>query len=190
VANLLPLLLIAGGAAYLMTAKKKKKKKVVKAEVKAGDIVASGEIDRTSIPKVGESPLPFHWRVRASAKRAGFAGVEYVGEVGQASPRDVAAGVKIWKEIGRADNPDDAQELAIAFIESQPGYEPELEVVDSGASENWEWRIVVENGRYKGQYKWGDRPWLGAVEADAVTDAFKKTLFEKAESDFQAQAGG
>jgi hypothetical protein len=182
----LPLLLAAGVGAVLLTKKKPaKKKKKVTPEAK-NNVVASGKVDRTSIPKRGELPFAYSWRVRKSNET-------YVAEAGRPSTiRETE--VRIWKAIGEADTVEDAKEMALAWIDKQPGFESEPEVVDSGAPGTkgvWEWRVITDPERgFIGQYRLPDGQWLNAVEGPEYNNPFKITLWEVAEKDWLSKQGG
>lgn len=171
----LPLLLAAGVGAVLLS----KKKPASKKSGSSSGIVASGKIERTSIPKgPSDSPLAYEWRVRKSSQI-------YLSEVGRPKTlRDPV--VKEWTGIGEADTVDDAKMMAIAWIGQQPGYEPDVEVVDSGIEGvsglgDFEWRVITDAARgHVGQYRLGEGPWFSAVEAFEYTQQLKMSLFDAA----------
>ncbi len=177
--NALPLLLAAGFGAVLLT-----KKKAGKAKGKGNGVVDSGKVERTSVPKSGESPLAYEWRVRRAN------GV-YAAEAGRPeSLRDPV--VKKWVHIGEADTVGDARVMVLAWIGQQVGYESEAEVVEAGVMSGggWQWRVITDPERgYIGQYKIGEGPWLNAVIAGVYDQAMKYKMFEIGEKAYIAAGG-
>jgi len=182
--SVLPLLLAAGAGAVLLSKKKPAAKKKT-APKNGNNVVASGKVDRTSIPKAGESPLAYEWRVRRSNGT-------YISETGRpATLRDPV--VKMWKAIGEADTVEDAKELALAWIDEQPGYESEAEIVDSGTQNSsvgqFEWRVITDPERgLIGQYRLPGGQWLGAVEGPEYTDQFRIAIFDVAMAELKRKA--
>lgn len=166
----LPLLVVAGGAAVLLS----KKKPTTSKKKGKGDILASGKVERTGIPKPGESPLAYEWRVRAASA--------YVAETGL--PESVRNPVvKKWAKVGEADTVEDAKMMALAWIDQQPGYEQDVEVVDSGEESleygKFKWRVITDPQRgFIGQYQIGNGQWYSAVEGAEYHDQFKNGLWE------------
>lgn len=174
----LPLLLAAGVGAVLLTRKKPAKKKKKEAEAKKG-VVASGSVDRTSIPAAGESPLAYQWRVRESDET-------YIAETGRPETLRDPDTIKKWTAIGEADTVEDAKDMALAWISEQSGYESEVEVVDSGTKNEWEWRVITDPERgFIGQYRLAGGQWLGAVEGPEYTEQFKHAVWAAAIKDWE-----
>lgn len=178
----LPLLLAVGAGAVLLS---KKKPAAKKKKAGGNNIVSSGKVERTSIPSgPSDNPLAYEWRVRKPNET-------YLAEAGRPeSLRDPV--VKMWKSIGEADTVEDAEDMALAWIEQQPGYEQEAEVVDSGSMSEggWQWRVITDPQRgYIGQYKIGEGQWLSALEAIAYDDAFRIQLLGMGEKAYMAQGG-
>jgi hypothetical protein len=182
-ANAFPLLLAAGMGAVLLSKKKPTSKK------KGGSssrIVDSGKVERTSIPKsASDNPLAYEWRVRSTSDG-------YVAEVGRPETlRDLV--VKMWKAVGDADTVEDARDMALAWIDQQPGYEQPVNVVDSGAESlehgDFEWRVITDPQRgHVGQYRIYNGPWLSAVEAMEYTQEFKMRIWDAAIKDLKRVA--
>lgn len=182
-ANALPLLFAAGVGAVLLSKKKPAKKKGGSA---ASSVVASGKVERTTIPKgPSDSPLAYEWRVRKTNDA-------YMAEAGRPETlRDPV--VKMWKSIGEADTIEDAKDMALAWIVQQPGYEQPVTVVDSGAQTSqfgsFEWRVIPDPERgYVGQYKIASGPWLSAVEGAEYTEQFKMGIWDAALNDLKRMA--
>ncbi len=174
----LPLLLAVGVGAVLLTKKKPAKKKKKEAEAKRG-VVASGSVDRTSIPAAGESPLAYQWRVRESDET-------YIAETGRPETLRDPDIIKKWTAIGEADTVEDAKDMALAWISEQSGYESEVEVVDSGTKNEWEWRIITDPERgFIGQYRLAGGQWLGAVEGPEYTEQLKHAVWAAAIKDWE-----
>lgn len=157
--SILPLVAIAGGAAFMLTKSKKKKKKTATAKkppIGKDGVVASGSVDRVFAPKTPSEGLgmPYEWRVRKSNG-------DYLAEVGKKKPRDLKVGT--WEEVGKADNMEDAKELAFAYIDKQPGFE--------FAS------TVVKSGRHKGAFDYIVREGEYSVaEGEGFADAKSETI--------------
>lgn len=179
----LPLLLAVGAGAVLLS--KKKPTTAKKKNGKGNNVVSSGKVERTSIPSgPGDNPLAYEWRVRKSNGT-------YLAEAGRPETmRDPV--VKMWKSIGEADTVEDAEDMALAWIDQQPGYEQDAEVVDSGSMSGggWQWRVITDPQRgYIGQYKIGEAQWLSAVEAGTYDDSFRMQLLGMGEKAYMAQGG-
>lgn len=172
-----PLLFAAGVGAVLLS----KKKPTTSKKSGSRDILASGKVERTGIPKPGESPLAYEWRVRDG-------GQVYVAETGL--PESVRNPVvKKWTKIGEADTVEDAKMMALAWIDQQPGYEQDVEVVDSGKYDGWEWRVITDPQRgHIGQYKIGEGPWLSALEG-TYDEAFHNKLLEMGVKAYESHGG-
>lgn len=141
----LPLLLAAGVGAIVLTKGKKKKRKPAspasptEPKPDKDGVVASGSVDRVFAAKSPtEGFMPYEWRVR---KKSG----DYIAEVGMKTPRDLKVGS--WEEVGKADNMEDAKELAFAYIDKQPGFEFASTVVKSG-SQRGAFDYIVREGEY------------------------------------------
>jgi len=137
------LALVGVGALVLTKGKKKPKKKTAtapKAPIGKDGVVASGSIDRVFAPTSPTQGLgmPYEWRVRKSNG-------DYLAEVGKKKPRDLK--VATWEEVGKADNMEDAKELAFAYIDKQPGFEFASTVVKSGRHKG-AFDYIVREGEY------------------------------------------
>lgn len=178
--------LILGGVAAFMLMPKKKRKKAKKKVTPEEGIVAEGSVERTSPPDSRDpNSLAYQWRVTAKS-----ASIVYVAEIGRPLLRDPDV-VKTWKAIGEADNIDDAKEMAIAAIEEVLGYEPELEIIDSGTKLNWEWRFYADPERGAvGQYRLlPDGRWESTIEAAEYTEQLRNGLWAMAQKAWQAAQG-
>ncbi len=178
--------LILGGAAAFMLMPKKKKRKKGKVTIPKEGIAAEGSVQRTSAPSAeSQNPNAYQWRVAIKE-----AGVVYAAQIGRPLMKEPEKGVRTWNDVGEADNVEDAQEMAIAAIEQMPGYEPDLEIVDSGRKGAWEWRVYTDPERgFVGQYRLAGAQWLAAIEGAEYSEGFKLRLWELAEKAHIAAGG-
>ncbi len=178
--------LVLGGAAAFMLMPKKKKRRKKKVKPAGEGIAVEGSIQRTSAPSAeSQNPNAYQWRVAIKE-----ASVVYVAQIGRALMRKPEEGVKTWTDVGEADNVEDAQEMAIAAIEQMPGYEPDLEIVDSGQKGAWEWRVYTDPERgFVGQYRLPGGQWLAALEGPQYDEGFKIRLWELSEKAHIAAGG-
>jgi hypothetical protein len=172
--KILPLLFAAGAGAVILSKKKPASKK---RGGSGNSIVDSGKVERTGVPQgPGDNPLAYEWRVRKAK-------VAYASEVGRPEGiRDPV--VKMWESIGEADTVEDARDMALAWIDQQPGYEQDVEIVDSGSESSdlgtFDWRVITDAARgHVGQYRIAGGPWLSAVEGE-YSESFKMGIWDVA----------